>query len=171
MPIPAEADAQGATSAVLTLFRQLHEQLLEEISGLGSAALNWAPTAGANSIATIITHLVGSEAETLRSLADLPCERDRDAEFGVGESTLDQIQELIDEADNLITEVKPQIAIERLESSFSLPTLPPEEVRSGLTWLVGNYGHAREHLGHVQLTRQLYAARDLPGSGQSSASS
>ena len=170
MPIPAAADAQGATSAVLTLFHQLHQQLREEISGLDADAVNWGPTAGANSIATIITHLVGSETETLRSLADLPCERDRDAEFRVGESTLNQIHELIDQADDLITEVKPQIAIERLESNFSLPTLPPEEARSGLTWLVGNYGHAREHLGHVQLTRQLYESRALPGSGPSSAS-
>jgi hypothetical protein len=163
MPIPAAADAQGITSAVLALFRQVHEQLRDEVSGLDADAINWVPTAGSNSIATIITHLVGSEAETLRSLAGLPCERDRDAEFRVGESTLDQILELLEEADLLITVVKPQIGVERLELSFSLPTLPTEEARSGLTWLVGNYGHAREHLGHVQLTRQLYGPRGQPG--------
>jgi DinB superfamily len=170
MPIPAAADAQDATSTVLTLFRQLHEQLREDVSGLDADALNWVPTAGANSIATIITHIIGSEAETLRSLADLPCERDREAEFRCGECSLDQIRPLLDEADVLLAVVKPQIGVERLESRISLPTRPPEEARSGLAWLVGNYGHAREHLGHVQLTRQLYESRTMPGPGHSSAS-
>lgn len=171
MPIPAAADAQDATSIVLTLFRQLHEQLREEVSGLDDDALNWVPTAGANSIATIITHLIGSEAETLRSIADLPCERDREAEFRVGECTLDQIRTLLDEADVLIAVVKPQIGVERLKWRFTLPTLPPGDPRSGLAWLVGNYGHAREHLGHVQLTRQLYESRTRQDAGHTSASS
>src|SRR3974390_1926181 len=115
MPIPAAAEGPGATSAVLILFRQLHEQLREEVSELDADALNWVPTAGANSIAAIITHLVGSEAETLRSLADLPCERDREAEFRVGECTLGQIRDLLDEADDVISVVKPRIGAGRLE--------------------------------------------------------
>jgi hypothetical protein len=170
MPIPAAADTQGTASAVLALFRQLHGQLREEVSGLGADALNWVPTMGANSIATIITHVVGSEAETLQSLAGLSCERDRDAEFRGGASTPDQIWDLLVEADHLITIVEPHIGATRLESTFSLPTLPAEEARSGLTWLVGNYGHAREHLGHVQLTRQLYESRAVQGSGLRSSS-
>jgi len=43
--------------------------------------------------------------------------------------------------------------------ALALPTLPVDERRSGLTWLVGNYGHGREHVGQIQLTRQLYRAR------------
>jgi hypothetical protein len=31
---------------------------------------------------------------------------------------------------------------------------PPQ---TGLHWLLSNYGHAREHLAHIQLTKQLYA--------------
>jgi len=136
-PIRAAPDSAGTTSAVLTLFRQLHEQLREAISGVEGGALNWVPTAGANSVATIITHVVGSEAETLCSLAGLPCERDRDAEFCVGEVTPGQILGLLEEADDLIAEVGPQIGAERLKSKFSLPTMLADEARSGVAWLVG----------------------------------
>jgi hypothetical protein len=29
----------------------------------------------------------------------------------------------------------------------------------GLEWLVSNYGHAREHLAQIELTKQLYDSR------------
>jgi hypothetical protein len=164
MPIPADAEGQGTTSAILALFLQLHQQLRDETSGLDTDALNWVPTQGANSIATIVTHLVGSEAETLRALAGMTGERDRDAEFASGPSTRSHVLELLDEADDLVGEVRPRIGVERFDATFALPTLPASEVRSGLTWAVGNYGHAREHLGHIQLTRQLYESRKASAS-------
>lgn len=156
MPIPAAPADSGAPSTVTALFRQVHEQLRQELDGLDDYALNWIPAPGANSIATIITHLVGSEAETLRCVAGVECERDRDAEFiGYG-LTMRDVLALLDGADRLITELEPRIDASGLTAVFPLPTLPAEEVRPGLTWLVGNYGHAREHVGHVQLTRQLH---------------
>jgi Protein of unknown function (DUF1572) len=127
-----------------------------EINGLDVDALNWVPLQGANSISTIVTHLVGSEAETLRTVAGLRSDRDRGAEFVAEERTAGEVRALLDRADDLIVTVTAQLDPDRLSSVFSLPTLPRDEVRSGLTWLVGNYGHAREHVGQIQLTRQLY---------------
>jgi hypothetical protein len=49
MPIPAAADGEGATNTVLTLFRQLHNELRNEVNKLDASALNWVPTSGANS--------------------------------------------------------------------------------------------------------------------------
>jgi hypothetical protein len=156
MPIPAASDGEGAASAFVALFHQVHDQLREEINGLDADALNWVPVAGANSIATIITHLVGSEAETLLCVAGLPCERDRGAEFAGRELTMGEVLELLDGADSLITAVKPQLGPDGLTTVIALPTLPAEEVRSGLIKILGNYGHAREHVGEIQLTKQLY---------------
>ena len=31
--------------------------------------------------------------------------------------------------------------------------------RAGLVWLFENYGHAREHLAQMELTKQLYEGR------------
>lgn len=44
---------------------------------------------------------------------------------------------------------------------FSLPTLPSDEVRSGLTWLVGNYGHARR-ARRAHPVDQAASARRIP---------
>ena len=164
MPIPAAPKDDSTPGVVLALFHQIHRQLRDEIEDLDADALNWEPTEGANSISTIITHLVGSEAETLRCVAGWSSERNRDAEFVGKRLTVREVRGIVDEADDLITEVGPHIDIERLRSVFALPTLPRQELRSGLTWLVGNYGHAQQHVGHIQLTRQLYEVRRLPAS-------
>jgi hypothetical protein len=156
MSIPAVPDGQDVTSTLLPLFLQLHDELRHELSALDRDALNWVPTEGANSISTIVTHLVGSEGETLRSVAGVFSERDRDAEFIVDERTVDEVLDQLDEADLLISSVEEHIDAGRLESTLALPTLPADDIRLGLTWLVGSYGHGREHLGHIQLTRQLY---------------
>ncbi len=138
------------------LFGQVHQQLRGELNGLDDDALNWVPTPGANSIATIITHLVGSEAETLRCVAGIGCERDRDGEFVTFKRTRADVLRLLEEADQLIAELQPRIDKSRLSAAFALPTCPPEEVRTGLTWLIGTYGHSREHVGQIQITIQLH---------------
>ena len=73
-------------ASFVALFHQVHDQLRQEINGLDANALNWVPVAGANSISTIVTHLVGSEAETLLSVAGLPYEHDRGPSSLVGTS-------------------------------------------------------------------------------------
>ena len=155
MPIPAAPDDPSATSVVTALFLQLHEQLRDDLDGLDDEGLNWVPMPGANSIATIVTHLVGSEAETFQSVAGYECERDRDAEFVGRGRTMPEVLGLLDGADDVITELEPRIDTGRLHALIPLPTLPADEVRPGLTWLIGNYGHAREHVGQVELTKQL----------------
>lgn len=156
MPIPTGSLDSGAPSTILALFRQVHQQLRDELHGLDDETLNWVPMPGANSIATIVGHLVGSEAETLRCIAGLACERDRDAEFAGSGLTGPDVLRLLEEADDLIVELEPRIAVSHLSEELPLPTLPSDEVRTGLAWLIGNYGHPREHLGQIQITRQIH---------------
>jgi len=159
MPIPAAPVGPfDVGSSVLRLFEQLHDQVREEIEGLDDAGLNWSPIPGANSIATLVTHVVGSEAETLRCVAGVAAARDRDGEFVGTPRSVAEIRSELHAADELIAALRSEIGGPRLEAMLALPTLPADERRSGLTWLVGNYGHAREHVGHMQLTSQLYRA-------------
>ena len=82
MPIPSgPVGAADAASTVLILFGQVHDQIRAEIEGLDEAGLNWTPGPGTNSVATIITHVFGSEAEAVRSVVGIDDHRDRDAEF------------------------------------------------------------------------------------------
>jgi hypothetical protein len=144
----------GFCSAV----HQVHGQVREEFGDLDDDGLNWVPIARANSIAIIMTHLVGSEAETLRCVAGISRERDRDAEFSHQAKDKADVLAVPDDADGLLTDVTPLIDQARLETMLSLPTRPADEEGSGLTWLVGSYGHAREHVGQIQMTKQLYLA-------------
>jgi hypothetical protein len=160
VPIPAAPiGGSDVASTVLTLFEQLHDQVREEIEGLDDVGVNWSPGPGANSIATIVTHMVGSEAETMRCVAGVPCTRDREGEFSRGKRGVGEVVDELRSADELIAVLRPQIGSQRLRTVMTLPSLdslPAVERRSGLTWLVGNYGHAREHVGHIQLTTQVY---------------
>jgi hypothetical protein len=150
---------QDATSTVLGLFRQVHDQIRAQVDGLDDGGLDWVPIVGTNSIAVIVTHLVGSEAETLRCVAGIASERDRKAEFSHPVEGMAAVLAILDEADRFLTQVQPLINEARLESAMSLPTLATDDRRLGLTWLVGNYGHACEHVGQIQMTKQLYLGR------------
>ena len=155
MPIPASPDGGRAhpLAAATALFRQLHDQIRTEIADLPDAALSWTPADGANSIATLVVHLVGSEAETMRTIAGLSVERDRDAEFVPGHLSAADLAKLLDEADALLHQVSARAP--DLGKECALPTLPADEKRPAMTWLIANYGHAREHLGQLLLTKQL----------------
>jgi hypothetical protein len=159
MPIPdSPVGHSDVASTVLALFEQLHVQIREEVEGLGDSGVNWTPGPGVNSIATIVTHIVGSEAETLLCVAGGSCVRDREGEFAGRVKGVADILHELSAADDLIAELQSEIGPGRLRTFLALPTLPVDERRSGLTWLVGNYGHGREHIGHIQMTKQLYRA-------------
>ncbi len=110
MPVPDSPTGRSdVASSLLRLFAQLHDQVRGEIDGLDDAALNWVPTPGANSIATIVTHLVGSEAETLRCVAGVPVVRDRDDEFSPGRGDGAEVRRQLDAADELIADLRPRM--------------------------------------------------------------
>jgi hypothetical protein len=160
VPIPAEPiGRRDGAATVLILFEQLHEEVRREIEGLDERGVNWSAGPGMNSIGTTIIHMVGSEAETLRSVAGLPCVRDRESEFRPGRREKEELLDALEGADELVAEVRRRIGADHLQRRVALPTLAEEEMRSGLTWLIGNYGHSREHVGHIQLTRQLLEAQ------------
>jgi hypothetical protein len=155
VPIPAQPIEPTVTAAIIALFRQLHNEVRNEVAPLDTDDLNWVPTDGANTIATIVRHLVGSEAETLRSVAGQACERDRDAEFVPSTTSKQEVLSLLDAADSLVDHLTPAIVDTQLFTRIGLPTLPAGETRPVATWLVGNYGHACQHVGHIQMTKQL----------------
>ena len=135
-------------------YQVVHGLLRDEVRDLSVEELNWKPGPETNSIAALIVHTLGSEAEVLRVAAKVPGERDRPAEFrATADSAEDLIREL-DQADSYLEAMAPRITAENLAEELPRGDRPPE---TGLHWLVTNYGHAREHLAHIQLTKQLYA--------------
>lgn len=137
-----------------SLHLDAHRQLREAITGLDSEALNWTPGPDTSSIGTIITHALGSEAEMLRNIVQIPTNRDREAEFASQTHEAGHLLGLVDAADKDWRQLAPTIQENDLRALRPRPNKP--DPQSGLFWLARNYGHLREHLAQVHLTRQLY---------------
>ena len=135
-------------------FQTVHSQLRDEVRGCSPEELNWKPAPETNSIAVLVVHTLGSEAEVLRVAANVPGERDRPSEFRATATNGEQLLKEIDQADSYLEALAPRITAEDLAAERPRGDRPAQPC---LRWLLNNYGHAREHLAHIQLTRQLYA--------------
>ena len=137
------------------LYAELHENLRSQVRGLDEATLNWRPLPKANSVAVLVTHTVGSELEMMRSVRSVPTQRDRDSEFRA-EAGAERLLEMIDAADREMGELIAAVTEADLKELRPRGDRPP---RPGIEWMIANYGHAREHLAQIELTRQLYDSR------------
>jgi hypothetical protein len=137
------------------LYAELHENLRVQVRGLDEGTLNWRPLPKANSVAVLVTHTLGSELEMMRSVRSIPAPRDRDSEFRA-EAGAERLLEMIDAADREMGELIAAVTEADLTELRPRGDRPP---RPGLEWMISNYGHAREHLAQIELTKQLYDSR------------
>jgi hypothetical protein len=150
-----EASARTIATTLGALYRDLHQKLREQVRGMDAGTLNWKPLPQANSVAVLIVHTLGSEREMIRAVRSLPTERDREAEFRA-EAEASDLLALLDELDRELDEQLGAVTAADLTELRPRGDRPP---RPGLEWLLSNYGHAREHLAQVELTKQLYDSR------------
>jgi hypothetical protein len=150
-----EAGARTIATAVGALYRELHDKLREQVRGMDAGTLNWKPLPLANSVAVLIVHTLGSEREMIRAVRSQPTERDRESEFRAEAQAADLLA-LLDEVDRELDEHLGAVTAADLTELRPRGDRPP---RPGLEWLLSNYGHAREHLAQVELTKQLYDSR------------
>jgi len=141
--------------ALVTLFRELHERLRGQVRDLDPGTLNWRPLPKANSIAVLVTHMMGSEIDLIRNVRSVPNTRDREAEFRA-ESDAARLLELIDTTER---EVEHQLGALTAEQLAAVVDRGERGTRPGIEWVLFRYGHSREHLAHIELTKQLYDSR------------
>jgi hypothetical protein len=150
-----EAGAKTVATTVGVLFHSVHEEMRKQVRGLDHGTINWKPLPLANSIAVLIVHTLGSEREMIRAVRKLATERDRDAEFKA-ELNADDLIALLDQTDREVDDHLQTLTAADLTEMRPRGDRPP---KLGLEWLVSNYGHAREHLAQIELTKQLYDSR------------
>jgi hypothetical protein len=151
-----EAGARTVADTIRTLYHEVHSKFRDQVRGLDHGTLNWSPLPKANSIAVLVTHTLGSEREMVRALRQMPSDRDRDAEFKVEAEAADLLA-LLDQADRELDEHFAALAAADLTEMRPRGERAP---RPGIEWLASNYGHAREHLAQIELTKQLYDSRE-----------
>jgi hypothetical protein len=151
-------DEAGARTIATTLgaqFREVHDKLRQQVRGLDHGTLNWKPLPLANSIAVLVVHTLGAERDMVRAVRALSTDRDRESEFKAEAEAADLLT-LLDQADRELDEHLGALTAADLTELRPRGDRPP---RPGLDWLLLNYGHAREHLAQVELTKQLYDSR------------
>jgi uncharacterized damage-inducible protein DinB len=137
-----------------TCFREI-EQAIDQ---LPDSALDWAPGPDMNSITVLATHTVGS---TRYWIVNVACgrgatDRNRASEFaasGRGSAQLkEQIAALLDEIEPALS----QLTVDDLALARNAP-LQGETVSAG--WALAHaLAHVGTHVGHIQMTRQLWKA-------------
>jgi len=150
-----EAGAKTVATTVGALFHSVHEEMRKQVRGLDHGTINWKPLPLANSIAVLIVHTLGSEREMIRAVRRLATERDRDSEFKAEMDSEDLIR-LLDQTEHELDEQLGALTAADLTEMRPRGDRPP---KPGLEWLLSNYGHAREHLAQIELTKQLYDSR------------
>ena len=150
-----DAGAKTIASTVGVLYHSVHERMREHVRGMDRGTLNWKPLPLANSIAVLVVHTLGSEREAIHAVRAVTTERDRSSEFKA-ELEADELLALLDQADREVDEQLGGLTAADLTETRPRGDRPP---RPGLEWLVSNYGHAREHLAQIELTKQLYDSR------------
>jgi hypothetical protein len=150
-----EAGARTVATTVGALYHSVHDEMRKQVRDLDHGTINWKPLPLANSIAVLIVHTLGSELEMIRAVRKMATERDRDAEFKAELEASDLIA-LLDQADRELDEHLGALTAADLTEMRPRGDRPP---KPGLEWLTSNYGHAREHLAQIELTKQLYDSR------------
>lgn len=146
---------EAIRTAFRKLYAELHENLRTQVRDHDDGTLNWRPLPKANSLAVLVTHILGSELEMMRSVRSAPAPRDRESEFQVELGAV-RLLEMIDAADNEMADLVASVTTADLTEMRPRGDRPP---RPGIEWMISNYGHAREHLAQMELTKQLYDSR------------
>jgi hypothetical protein len=140
-------------ATLVEFYQWVHQVLRDEIVGLTPEQLSHVPREGTSSLAVLVTHALGSEAEVWSIVAGRVSQRDRSSEFLDPGTTAPTLLDRLDAADRLLDELAPAVDAAALAKVWERPKRSPH---TGAHWLIHNYGHAREHLAHLQLTKQLF---------------
>jgi uncharacterized damage-inducible protein DinB len=148
------ATMQTFFAEYLVLLKRCHDDIVQAVEGLPSAALDWTPGREMNSIGVLMTHIIGSERYMIGDIAALESSnRDREAEFQVHGLELDALKQRLTDNLEYARTVVEKMSLQDLESKRVLPSGREYTV----AWaLLHGLEHATLHLGQIQLTRQLW---------------
>ena len=136
------------------------DRLLETIADLDDEAVNWKPPVpGGNSLLVLVTHaLASAEEHVVGKAAGKTVVRNRDAEFVVtgGSGHLAaRAAEVRRRIDDALAALEGRLDEERDPPVGKWP-VPRGTARDRL---IHSVSHTAEHVGHAQMTRDLYVAR------------
>ncbi len=151
-----EIEVQG----YLTEFGILRGQVGEAIRGMNDEAANWRPLPeGTNSIYAILSHLIGSQDHWVRQvISGEAVQRDREAEFRAS----GRLAEIMSRWEKACLKTEATLKKLSLAQLAEIRTVSghPEWGTITVRWCILHViSHLATHLGHIQLTRQMWEHR------------
>jgi uncharacterized damage-inducible protein DinB len=136
-------------------FHELHTDLAKAIDSLPAEALDWVAGPEVNSINVLIVHLTGAERYWIGAVAlGEPTDRVREQEFAAKGLGTDELKRLLTEEDDYAHAALGRFSLADLEA---VRKSPRNEKTFTVGWcLTHALEHTALHLGHIQLTRQMW---------------
>ena len=136
----------------------LYVDFKKAIDGLPQEALDWVLGTEMNSLCVIVVHVTGSTRYWMGDIvAQDNSNRDRDAEFRTQGVDLAELKDRLDNGLAYVKRVFGGLTLEDLETTCVLPQDGREITKA---WAICHVlEHVANHLGHVQITRQLWEQR------------
>lgn len=151
-----EAEVQG----YLDELKVLKNQIRDIVQGMSEESINWQPLPkDTNSIYAIMTHLLGADDNWVKRVINgQSINRDREAEFrslGNLQDIMNRFEKVSKENENILS---------KLDSLQLGETRKVQIQQNGqavsVRWCILHVvSHYALHLGHIQLTRQLWEQR------------
>jgi uncharacterized damage-inducible protein DinB len=139
-------------------FSELHADIRKAMEGLPEEALDWIPGEEMNSIATLVVHLAGAEGYWIGVALNEPPARDREAEFHTHGLGTDELGKRLSTADEF---TRQSLARFTLDDLAAIRRSPRNGKEFSVGWCLAHaLGHSALHLGHIQMTRQLWEQRE-----------
>lgn len=145
-------------AAYLKEIETIHTEIDKVLASVPQQALDWVPGPEMNSIAVLVAHASGSERFLIGDLiGGMDSQRDRAAEFAVRGKDSAALSALLAQA-----LAATRTTFEKL-SVAELTSIEPR-TKNGRSFTVAAaidhvIAHDAQHLGHIELTRQLWAQR------------
>ena len=145
------------TESLLNLFLRDLDKLEAEISSYSNSAAIWSiPPGVLNSGGTLCLHLVGNLQHYIGAvLGGSGYVRDRDAEFGDRDVSVDEMLARIATTRNVLSSTIPALTNDVLQSKYPINVIDRD--MSTELFLLHLYGHFNYHLGQINYHRRMTA--------------
>jgi Protein of unknown function (DUF664) len=141
---------------------EMREEIVKLLEGLPEEALDWKPIQGegelaTNSLAAMATHVAGSATYLIKEVVGgQSMQRNRQAEFESRGVSVSALKARLDGAVKTMEETLASLNDQQLDDDRKY-----RDRTAKIRWIVLHViEHTAQHVGHMQLTRQLWQAQN-----------
>ncbi len=147
------------TDAYIERLDYLTDEFKKALQGISAEELDWVPlSADSNSPCVLATHAAGTQSAWIHQVVGgIDINRSRDAEFAAKGTTLDELVALLNRTASTSRTVIDGLSTADLHKIHETA----DGQRVSTRWaILHTLEHVGQHLGHLTLTRQLYAQKN-----------